>query len=138
MGTLQVMMANGSGGGSGGAAITDQYVQQTGSLGLQTAGYRINTSGDVESLKKTTYAVLETWLLSGSASDYDVRFTHIDGPVPDGDFSGWLNLAGSAEISITSVAVGEVKICRAFVELALAGSGIPFASATITLESERL
>lgn len=138
MGSLQVMMASGASAAAGGAAITDQYVRQTGSVGLQTAGYRINSSGDAEALNKTTYSTLETWLLSGSAADYDVRFTHIDGPVPDGDFGAWLNIAAPAEISITSVAEGEVQISRVFVELAAAGSGVAFDSATITLQSERI
>ena len=61
------------------AAITDQSITSIGPTGTRTAGYRLNTSGIAESRVQADYATIETWLVVGAASDYEVRATLVTG-----------------------------------------------------------
>ena len=88
----------------------------------------------------------ETWLLSGSSSDYDVRFT-VTSLVPGvtavtGTTGSWLNLSSNHSISViaqnaSNSGIGVDYRAQILVEISPAGAGTAIGSATITLVARR-
>ena len=70
--------------------LTAQEVVNSVGVGNPITGYRLNTSGIVESLKNTTYATLATWLTVGTASNYECRATLNSGTLTSGTTGSWL------------------------------------------------
>lgn len=124
-------------GGGGSVQLTDQTVIKAGSFGTVTAGYRINSSGEAESRKNGTYAWLETWLLSGSASGYDVKATVTSGSLSSGTTDTWLNCGTSREWYVQNSIPGTSIACTFTVELRPTGGGSTLDSATINLQADR-
>lgn len=124
-------------------SINDQNVFVIGnpSSGSALSGYRLNASGIAESREKTTYTTLETWLIAGAASDYEVRATITTSSGPGsvaGTFGSWLSLSSSREWSVNQpVSDLGSSILQFTVEIRSASSGTVLDSATIHLESER-
>ena len=54
--------------------LDSHYIAATGSRAA-SAGYRINAGGTVDTLVNGSATTQETWLLGGSASDYEARLT---------------------------------------------------------------
>ncbi len=119
--------------------ITDQSIQVTNPSTRATAGYRLNYSGIAESLDDVTYATLETWLLSGAASDYEVRVTLSSGTLSSGTTGTWQNLGTSR--SWTVVAGNyypEFAEAEIVVEIRNATTLTILDTATINLQAERI
>ena len=72
-------------------------------------GYQINTAGTEQSYEGTggSYATFNTWLLTGSAGDYDCQLTVDSGTTPSGSAvsPSWINLASSAAWTLTDSGV---------------------------------
>lgn len=109
IGTIGAVIASGggSGGGGGSVSVTDQSPIAMG-LGMQTAAYRLATSGVVQRGINGVYNTLETWLLSGAASDYEARVTETGGAGLNGGnaVSTWLSLGGNLEWSLSESSSG--------------------------------
>lgn len=119
--------------------ITDQFIQVTEPFVRATAGYRLNSSGIAEVLDDVTYATLETWLLSGAASDCEVRVTLSSGTLSSGTTDTWQNLGTSR--SWTVVAGNfypEFVEAEIVVEIRDAMTLTILDTATITLQAERV
>ena len=82
-------------------SITAQNIFATRFVGASTAGYRLNTSGIVESQATAVYTTLETWLVLGSASAYEARATVTAGALSSGTAGSWLSLGTSREWTVT-------------------------------------
>lgn len=120
-------------------SITNQSVSQVGSALAQRAGYRLNTSGIVESLRLTTYATLETWKVSGSTSAY-VAYVTISGDALGTGSSATsteVAITGSPEWYINTSTLGLSKTCTLTVEIRNASTHAVLDTATITLYVER-
>lgn len=124
--------------------ISDQLIQVSGliSSGSALAGYRLNASGIAEKREKTVYSTLETWLIAGAASAYDVRATITSSDTSDatstGSFGVWLNLGTSREWSVNrNTSAAGVSFIIMTVEIRNTSTGVVLDSATIQLESER-
>lgn len=80
----------GGGGGGGPVRITDRTISVSGpGSGSVTATYGLNPNGNVYDHNNN---VLETWLISGANSDYEVMAT--GGPFSGGSGTGvWLSLS---------------------------------------------
>jgi hypothetical protein len=71
--------------------LSDHDINKTGfGSGSVTASFSMNTSGGCTDQDGT---LLETWLLLGAASDYEVRATVASGSVTSGTTGAWLSLA---------------------------------------------
>ena len=86
-----VASGSGSGGGVGSVQISDWSIAAVGNV-LQESAVRLNALGFVRKGVNGAYTTLETWLLSGAASDYDVRATEVTGTVTSGTIGTWENL----------------------------------------------
>lgn len=114
--------------------LTDQVISNTRPDPLTcNANYRLNLSGAAErSNAAGTYSTISgEWLLTGSASDYDCRFTPTSGTLTSGP-TGWNNLATSREFKVTQTVVGD-KTCIGTIEIRDASTLVVLATATIEL-----
>lgn len=119
-------------------SITDQEIIRTSTLNT-TAGYALNASGAVEKTEGTSTTTLETWLLSGSAGDYQVRATLLSGDTPSGTFGTWQTLSSTRTWSLQDVVADATVLSAIFtVEIRLTSSGVVLDTATIELTSEKL
>lgn len=127
-------VATGGGGGGGGSiSITDQNIFN-GGTGSITASYSINSDGRVRDQSNT---ILETWLLSGVNSSYEVRATLVSGTLTSGTTGSWLACSTTRTWSVVnSASDNSVKTVVLTVEIRLASTGVVQDSATITLSAE--
>jgi len=115
------------------AAITDQSITSLDPVGTRTAGYRLNTSGIAESRVQAAYSTIETWLVIGAASDYEVRATLVTGDaLTSGTVGTWQALSASREWLITATTPS--KMSELLIEIRTT-AGVVVDSATITLEA---
>ena len=120
-------------------SIADQFISVTRPSAASTAGYRLNSSGIAESLSNLTYATLETWLLSGVASDYEVRATLSSGTLSSGTTGTWQNLGTSRSWTVVDSAFdASVTEAVIVVEIRDATTLLVLDTATITLQAERI
>lgn len=119
-------------------SIADQSIYVTRPSAAATAGYRLNSSGIAESLSNTAYSTLETWLLSGAASAYEVRATLSSGTLSSGTTGTWENLGTSRSWTVVDSTfdpyMSEAVIV---VEIRDATTLLILDTATITLQAER-
>jgi len=119
--------------------ITDQSINVTRSSAPSTAGYRLNSSGIAESLSNLAYTTLETWLLSGAASDYEVRVTLSSGTLSSGTTGTWQNLGTSRSWTVVDSTFDAVFAeAEIVVEIRDATTLMILDTATITLQAERV
>lgn len=110
-----------------------------GTLGSSTCRYYADSDGFIYT-KEGTAAVVqhEQWLLVGTNSDYEVRFTQVgsggSGSL-NGTLSTWLGLGTNREINTTTTN-GNSYFAGVDVEIREAGTGIVQQTIGITLESE--
>lgn len=98
-----------------------------------TATYRLTNTG----LEQATSRTDSTWLLSGSASDFDVRMTVTSGTLTSGTVGSWVNLAATQEWTLVrGLNIPGVLTAEATVELRPAGGGATVDSAVVTFEAE--
>ena len=118
--------------------ITNTSIYATRFVGTATAGYRLNSSGIAESQVNATYSTLETWLLSGSASDYEVRATLSSGTLSSGTTGTWENLGTSRSWTVDdSIVDATISGAVIVVEIRDATTLLLLDTATITLQAER-
>ncbi len=121
---------------AGVVSFTDAAVSQVGALGaVQTAGYRINASGIVQRLNRTTYNTIETWLVSGAAADFEVVCS-ASGDIPDGFIGTAVNLSTSPEWTLSAYS-GDVLAATLSFIVRPAGGGATLDAWTVTLYAER-
>lgn len=98
-----------------------------------TAVYTLTSSG----LEAATGLSDSTWLLSGVASDYDVRVTVTAGTLTSGTAGAWLNLGTNRSWSkVNPSNISSVQTVSMTVEISLAGAGVPIASAAVVITAE--
>lgn len=110
--------------------LSDHDVSKTGfGAGAVTASFNMNASGVCADQDST---LLETWLLLGSASDYEVRATLLSGTLTSGTVGAWLSLGSSRSWSRVSNATVTIVIeIRDAVTLSVLATG----TITITADS---
>ena len=119
--------------------ITDQSISDLRPSARATAGYRLNSSGIAESIVDVTYTTLETWLLSGAASDYEVRVTLSLGTLSSGTTGTWQNLGTSRSWTVVAGnSYPEIAEAEIVVEIRDATTLMILDTATITLYAERV
>ena len=125
----------GGGGGAGSVAIGPHTVTKIGN-GTSTIAATIyyNSAGTTTS---HTGATLETWLVSGAASAYEIRatFQSGDGPPTTGTMDTWLGLGSNRLWSVT-VAAGLLFTSTFLIEIRNATSLVVLDSASIILDAE--
>jgi hypothetical protein len=116
-------------------SITDQYISKAGH-GSATASYVIASDGKVKNQAGT---ILESWLLSGSASSFEVRATVTSGTLTSGTTGSWLACSSDRTWSITNSAANNSTVSVVMtVEIRNASTLVVADSATITLEATSL
>lgn len=108
--------------------ISNQSIFQLGSPFV--ASYKLNNDGTV---KNHNNSLLETWLLTGSASGFEARVTVTSGALSSGTVGSWVNLGTSQTWSRSST--GETIF---LVEIRDAATLTVQDSATITLTVDPL
>ncbi|MCO7225931.1 hypothetical protein [Pleionea sp. CnH1-48] len=88
-------------------------------MGRALGSWIFKTNGEVEALGGLVNPH-EIWLPSGSASDYDIRFTHLSGNTPSGVFNSWMNLSRTRRFTLSTN--GSHKTCSVRVEIRKAGA----------------
>jgi hypothetical protein len=117
--------------------ISAQNIYKSRSVGISTAGYRLNTSGIAEDQSASGYSTLESWILFGTTSNYECRATLNSGTSPTGSAVGsWLALSSSREWYVTKASVGST-VCSLLIEIRNATTLVTLTSAVIDLEAER-
>lgn len=124
-----------------GVSITDQNISHTAlNSGTATAGYRIDSDGGAYSIVGAVGGLLETWLLGGLNSDYEVRATLVSGDTPTGTLNTWQVCSTDRSWSVTATGGGGIQSsCVLTIELRDAASPNTVrdsASITLTARSE--
>lgn len=89
-------------GRAAGVSITDRIVTKGGNATTTvTASYALNSDGTVRNQNST---LLETWLQSGAASDFEARATSQSGFVPTGTMGTWQGLGTTRTWSLSAAA----------------------------------
>lgn len=121
--------------------VADARVERAVTVPSTQAGYRIDSDGNVYKIEGAAVTSIGTWLLSGSAADYEVRFTNNSGTAPSGSaLATWLNCGTDRDWTNTdpTTDLSPVESSNT-VELRRAGgTGAILDSATIDLYSERI
>lgn len=100
-----------------------------------SVGYRLNSNGDEETFEDSVYAPINTWLLGGSASDFECRMLVDSGTTPAGSATNsWLTLASSRAWTLAQNEVG-VDSNVITIQIRLAGD-VLLDSAEITMNVE--
>ena len=134
----KLRMAAGAGAGAGSVSITDQSLS-SGGAGLQEITYQASSAGTIRRIRNSDPTTLETWLLSGSASSYEIRATLAGGDaLSSGVLGSWLGLGSTREWTQLAGGIGEGFSSLLTIEIRLAAS--PFtvldtASVTLTATS---
>jgi len=116
-------------------SISDDTVQatRTGS-GTAAAQYSLLNTGVVREISNGVVTDIGSWLLAGSAADYECRMTMTSGTNFTGDaLSTWLNLGTSRTWALSKSSPEGTNTGTATLEFSPAGSNTPIASATITI-----
>jgi len=97
--------ASGGGGGGGGSVTlnANDYFHTVVDPADAAVTLSLTTAGDVTGTGVSTYA----WLLSGAASDYEVKADLLSGSVSSGTTGSWLPLSSSRTWTRTRSFVGE-------------------------------
>lgn len=98
-----------------------------------SATYALTNTG----LEQATGKADGTWLLGGSAGDYDVRATLTSGTLTLGTTGSWLNLGTSRSWNVTRTddAAGTTT-AEMTVEIRLAATGAVLATATVSFSAQ--
>lgn len=129
-GVLQVLASSGT---VKRVQLSTSTAYLSGPTGPVTASYSISSGGTVSGSNVSGYS----WLLVGSASDYEVRATLSSGTTPSsGTLNTWQSLGTTRSWSQTrSLTVG-TRECVLLIEIRLASSGDVLASASVTITAE--
>jgi hypothetical protein len=98
------------------------------------AGLRLNSSGIIEE-RKASYTAFETWLLSGAASDYEVRATLNTGSLTSGTTGTWLSCGTSREWLCSSTVIG-ISQATLTIEIRRVSDSLILESAAVSLYAE--
>ena len=108
--------------------------------GSQTATYTLESDGDV--VRETTplgSSDIGDWIdpKANAPSDYEVQATLNSGTLTSGTTGSWLALTSNRSWTLTRATVGAADQVDLTIEIRK-GSGATLASATVTLDAERL
>jgi hypothetical protein len=116
-----------------GVSLTDQSVSVS-SDAPTTASYTISNDGKVRNQENS---ILESWLLSGSASSYEVRATVTSGAVTSGTVGTWFVCSSDQTWTLNNPPRGNVVATAVLtIEIRDAATATVRASASITLQAE--
>lgn len=104
-----------------------------------TAEFRLNTSGDAETrLNLGSWSSPFSWLLAGSASDFECRMTMNSGTNFSGSALGtWLSLGTTRTWSHERSGTNGITTGTATLEIRRASTSTVLATATVTIAAER-
>jgi hypothetical protein len=108
--------------------------------GTQTATYTLESDGDVVTATTGGGSVdAGDWIVpkASAPSDYEVRATLVSGTLSTGTTGSWLALSSNRSWTLTRVVVGVADQVELTIEIRK-GSGATLASATVTLDAERI
>ena len=108
--------------------------------GSQTATYTLESDGDVVRVTTTLgSADIGDWISpkASAPSDYEVRATLNSGTLTSGTTGSWLALSSNRSWTLTRATVGAADQVNLTIEIRK-GAGATLASATVTLDAERL
>lgn len=99
-----------------------------------SASYSVNNTGTESS---SPAAISNTWLLIGSASDYEVRATLNSGTLSSGTTGTWLDCGSSHTWTTTrTLDSGGITTANLTIEIRRKSDGVVQDSATVVLEAE--
>lgn len=102
------------------------------SPGTATATYSLTSAG----LETATGSSNNTWLLAGSAADYDVRLTINSGTLTSGTSGSWLNLGTTRTWTLQRSGAIGISTTNTTVEIRSASTLTVLATATVIFTAE--
>lgn len=113
------------------------FVSGGGTVAKRPVVYYVQSDGWEAAKEDNVTGNTSQWLLSGAASDYEVRFTRTStsGSGTSTASTGWLNCGTTRSVQATANAISEFLQADYTVELRLASSGVVLATTTVTLIS---
>lgn len=131
-GAWKPWLVGGGGGSPGGASITNQLQSRnTTTPTAATAQYVLNSSGQAQRIDDDgTTNISGEWLVSGAASDYEVRATVNSGSLTSGPTGSWESLGTTRTWTLTRASVG-TSSCVLLVEIRRVSDSVVVTSATI-------
>lgn len=121
----------GGGGGGGSVSISDLTVLGTGTSSA-TAYYQLSNDGNIYYSNEIG---THSWLVSGSAGDFEVRATVTSGSLTSGTTGSWLSLGSAVTWSLVQTGVGGTSAVL-LIQIRDASSLSVLDSANITLDAE--
>lgn len=119
-------------------SITNRSLSSAGAAALgATCTYTLNASGIVQATQSGSTTTLETWLVNGSNTNFEVRATQTSGTAITGTFGTWQVMSTSRAWSIVA-GVGSTVSGTMSIEIRIAGTTTVLDTASITLTSERI
>lgn len=113
-------------------ALTNETVEAELAAGTATAGYRINSGGTVDTLRNGAATGEGTWLLGGSAGDFEVFINVTSGSLSSGTAGSWVNLGSTQTWTRARTGPG-VATCIFTVTIRDVATQTTQATATVTL-----
>lgn len=120
-------------------SISNQnIIDGTGGARTATAGYRLTSGGQAQSLINTTFTNLEQWCTPTSqAGNYEARVTVNIGALSSGTTGTWVALSTTQTWTLV-VPVGNSELCEFLVEIRRTGTTTVLDSATIELLADAI
>lgn len=104
------------------------------SPGPAISGFTIGSDGEITVASPPPSGSVHTWLLQGSAPDYDIKVVPVYGTFSSGSTGLWQNLGTSRSWTLLRNTFGESQT-EAIIYIKLASGSTPIAQATVTLTS---
>lgn len=114
-------------------SISNQIIDATAfSPATASATYILEAAGLVKRSINGTQTTIETWLQSGAAADYEVRFTLQAGALSSGSTGVWQALSATRSVGVSRSTIGQAT-ATVLAEIRAIGGTLILDSAQITL-----
>jgi len=114
--------------------ISGGYIFHESTTGI--AGWHLYADGSERRQKGATITAINTWLNSGSASDYEVRATKISGQDPDeGTMESWITLGSTTKTWRNTITGSGQEITVMSVKIRNVTTGFEYSTTTVTLDA---
>lgn len=116
--------------------LTDHIITATRVGGPSSADIELTSAGVAQSNRSPggTTSFAPEWMPSGTAPDFEARWTNVSGAITTGTAGVWQNLGTSRSYGVSRGSLGTTS-CQGTLEIRRASTGIVQATATINLSA---
>lgn len=101
--------------------------------------YQLNSSGAEQSYVGTgsAYSTIDTWLLSGVASDYDCQLTWVGSTLTGSAINTWLSCGSTQSWTMTETSAGSGKLGSGTIKIRDATTLVELASGSVVMSAQK-